>query len=325
MCIAILNSNNITFSKSLISNCWENNPDGAGLIWTDTNTRELFIYKELHSVESYYNQYIDIRRKHPKSQIVLHFRISTSGGVNETNTHPFQVNERLAFVHNGIISELNGKEAGRSDTNLFNANFLQHLPADFLENSALTGLISKFIGSSKLIFLNADNQAHIINPSLGKTDAKYPNCWFSNSTYEESRFYDVGGVKVYKDAHKPKYKGTYYGGTYGSTYGQPYKRYEKGDIWNDARGVWEAPKAKTTVAQATSAVKQLSWTDASTGQAKQYTPAQESQMRKLAEDARAIDNKYSKRYSYLKSKGYATLTESEWEELQELELYFTPF
>lgn len=324
MCIAILNSNNITFSKSLISNCWENNPDGAGLIWTDTTTRELFTYKELNSVESYYNQYIDIRRKHPKSQIVLHFRISTSGGVNETNTHPFQVNERLAFVHNGIISELNGKEAGRSDTNLFNANYLQHLPADFLENQALTGLIAKFIGGSKLIFLNADNEAHIINPNLGKTDAKYPNCWFSNSTYEESRFYDVGGVKVYKDAHKPKYKGTY--NSYSApSWGQPYKRYEKGDKWNDARGIWETPKATTTPAQAQQAVRQLSWTDASTGQPKQYTATEEAQMRSLAEQARESDAKYSKRYSYLKGKGYATLTQSEWDELQELELYFTPF
>ncbi len=309
MCIAILNTPNITFSKSLIANCWNNNPDGAGLIWTDTNTRELFIHKELDSVEAYYNQYIDIRRKHPKSKIVLHFRISTSGGVNETNTHPFVTNEKLAFVHNGIISELNGKEAGRSDTNLFNANFLQQLPADFLENNALKGLIAKFIGSSKLIFLNADNEAHIINDHLGKTDKKYPNCWFSNSTYEESRFYDVGGVKVYKDAYKPKYKGSYYQKP--ATYAKPY-----------TAPAYTAPAYQAQPAPQTA---QLSWTDASTGQATKYTPAQEANMRRLAEDARAIDAKYAKRYSELKAKGYYSLTQSEWDEMQELEMYFTPF
>jgi hypothetical protein len=48
-------------------------------------------------------------------------------------------------------------------------------------------------------------------------------------------------------------------------------------------------------------------------------------MRSLAEQARESDAKYSKRYSYLKGKGYATLTQAEWDELQELELYFTPF
>lgn len=303
MCIAILNTPNITFSKTLIKTCWDNNPDGAGLIWTDTTNKRLEIFKELHSVEAFYNQYISIRRKHPKTKIVLHFRISTSGGVNETNTHPFQVNENLAFVHNGIISDLNGKEKGRSDTNLFNANFLQHLPVDFLDNKAVTGLIAKFIGHSKLIFLDSENRADIINPQLGKEDKTYPGCWFSNSTYQESKFYDVGGVKVYKNAQKPTYQGNYY--QTGAT-----KQIE----WKPQP---QAPKVQAP-APARPAYDYWESTGKTAHKSDQYYQT-------LAQDIEESDRKYNARLTELKRKDYLSLTADEWDEMQELELYFSPF
>jgi hypothetical protein len=311
MCIAILNTPNITFSKSLISNCWDNNPDGAGLIWTDTKSQELFIFKELHSVEAYYNQYIDIRRKHPKSKIVLHFRISTSGGVNETNTHPFEVSNKLAFVHNGIISDLNGKEKGRSDTNLFNANFLRHLPADFLDNKAITGLISKFIGHSKLIFLDNQNRADIINPQLGREDKTYPGCWFSNTTYQESRFYDVGGVKVYKDAYKPKYQAYDYKAPRPA---QPVQ----------AKPAPQAKQLEWTTLPAKPASDFWKWDDYDTA----YSPGTAkpaSYYQEMAKQSEEADKKYEQRFNELKQRGYTSLTQEEWSELQELEMYFTPF
>lgn len=200
MCIAILNTPNVTFDKALISNCWNNNPDGAGLIWTDTKRKTLHIYKELKSVNAYFNKYQEIKRAHPKTNIVLHFRISTSGGVNEQNCHPFNVTKNLAFVHNGIISDLNGKDAKRSDTNLFNRDILQHLPSGFLNNASILSLITKFIGAgSKLIFLDNNNTPTIVNPNAGQTDKDYAGCWFSNGTYKATNYYDRGGVKVWKN------------------------------------------------------------------------------------------------------------------------------
>ena len=84
-------------------------------------------------------------------------------------------------------------------------------------------LIEDYIGSSKLVFLNAKNEAVIVNEKYGQEDSKYPNCWFSNSTYKPSAYYDRGGVKVYKgwkkdddledgDEYLYNYKaGAYYG------------------------------------------------------------------------------------------------------------------
>lgn len=220
MCIAILNTPNVTFPKSLIENCWDNNSDGAGLIYTNAGT--LYTFKELRNVDTFYNHYIDVRRRFPKSKIVLHFRIGTSGGINLDNCHPFNVSKELAFVHNGIITELNGIDPKKSDTNLFNERILQKLPVSFERNEAIMQLIEDYIGSSKLIFLNAKNEAVIVNEKYGQEDSKYPNCWFSNSTYKPSAYYDRGGVKVYKgwkDAEafeddeylKPYYSNSYYG------------------------------------------------------------------------------------------------------------------
>lgn len=221
MCIAILNSPNITFNESLLRNCWNNNKDGAGMIWSDVKTNQLHIYKEIQSFKAFYNKYVEVRKHHPKSNVVLHFRISTSGGINETNCHPFQVNKDLAFVHNGVISELNGIDAKRSDTNLFNETYLRKLPSDFLYNEAIVMLIKKFIGSSKLVFLNAYNEYTIVNEQNGKRDAEFEGCWFSNETYKKVTYVDYGGTKVYNNGKK------YYSD----------KKYS----WNDSTK-WEMPK-----------------------------------------------------------------------------------
>ena len=238
MCIAILNTPNVTFPKSIIKTCWENNSDGAGLIWTNTKNKTLHTFKELDSVEAFYSKYLSVRRKHPKSNVVLHFRISTSGGVNLPNTHPFSVNDKLAFVHNGVISELNGIDKQRSDTNLFNARVLQNLPAGFERNQAIADLIAKYIGHSKLIFLNAQNQFTIINPDLGKTDPVYSGCWFSNSTYKPSAYYDYGGKQIAKAG----YKAPAVSATKPAQLPAGYtKIWRKGLTWDNTHQAWKEP------------------------------------------------------------------------------------
>ena len=265
MCIAILNSPNVTFNESTIRNCWNNNRDGGGMIWTDVTTNQLYIYKEIKSFQSFYNKYLEIRKQNPQSNVVLHFRISTSGGVNETNCHPFQVNKDLAFVHNGVISELNGIDAKRSDTNLFNETYLRKLPSDFIYNDAILGLIKRFIGSSKLIFLNAYNEYTIVNEQLGKRDAEFEGCWFSNETYKKVSYVDYGGTKVYNNA-KPKYR------------------------W-DAKSSWDKPKQTQIV----------------------YPP--------IVEDVYEEFDIYQERFNELKKKDIATMTTSEWEEMENLKWY----
>jgi len=222
MCIAILNPNNVILEKETLKNCWENNGDGAGLLWVENGN--LKTYKAMVSFDKLFNKYLEIRKsKYTKdSQVVIHFRISTHGKVNRTNCHPFIVSNELGFVHNGIISKVE-RNAEFSDTYMFNQLFLKALPKDFYTKQVYHDLIESYIGSSKLLFLDKNNDAYIINESMGVWDL---GCWFSNTTYKFSRYVDMGGTKVLKSEYEKSKQGffpsTYGTGKFDSGYGRGY-------------------------------------------------------------------------------------------------------
>jgi len=222
MCIAILNPNNVILEKETLKNCWENNGDGAGLLWVDNG--KLKSYKAMVDFEKLYNKYLEIRKSRytKESQVVIHFRISTHGKINRTNCHPFIVNNEIGFVHNGIINKVE-RSIDFSDTYMFNEVVLKCLPEDFYKQQVYHDLLESYIGGSKLLFLNTKNDAYIINESMGVWDM---GCWFSNTTYKYSKYVDMGGVKVLKSTYD-KSKGIGYSNSnYPSNYG--YGSYNKG-------------------------------------------------------------------------------------------------
>lgn len=192
MCIAILNNENNVIDFATLQTCWDNNRDGAGMLYIKDG--KLKVHKEMASFNKFYDAYLRARKNDMDKKIVLHFRISTHGKVNKTNCHPFLVNDDLGFVHNGIISGLeHSKEY--SDTYMFNRNVLQKLPNGFLSFEGILAMMEDFIDYSKLIFLDAENNATIINEVKGVWDG---GNWFSNYTYKDYGYYDVGGVKIAK-------------------------------------------------------------------------------------------------------------------------------
>lgn len=197
MCIAILNTPKQILSKETLNNCWINNGDGAGMLYIQDG--KLTVFKELDSFKKYYNHYKDAKKKNKKSWFVLHFRISTHGKVNETNCHPFLVNDSLGFVHNGMIYGLE-RSTELSDTYLFNQTILKGLPQGFEHNEAIKNLLDSFIDGSKLIFLNDKNEWSIVNESAGHwADGN----WFSNRTYEKvNEYIDYGGKKLKRGNYK---------------------------------------------------------------------------------------------------------------------------
>lgn len=192
MCIAILNPTKVTLKKNVLKTCWDNNKDGAGMLYLQSGV--LTAFKEMDNFDNFYNHYAWVRKTHKDSQIVLHFRISTHGKVDLENCHPFMVNEDWGFVHNGIITNAK-RNADYSDTNMFNRDVLRKLPKDWIHNDAMYELVCGYIGSSKLLFLNKDNEAYIINEDWGVWDL---GCWFSNTTYKTSRYFDYGGKSILK-------------------------------------------------------------------------------------------------------------------------------
>lgn len=225
MCIAILNEAKKTIDFATLQTCWNNNRDGAGMLWTENGV--LFSHKEMGNFNKFYDKYLSIREKNEDTKIVLHFRISTHGKVNKTNCHPFKVNNELGFVHNGIISGIPYSN-DYSDTYMFNKHILQNMPSDFLNHKGILTLIEEFISYSKLVFLNANNEYTIIGEDKGVWD---DGNWFSNSTYKDYGYYDVGGKKVYKgktdifDDEPVRYGN--YGQSWGSNSHKSFKGWDK--------------------------------------------------------------------------------------------------
>ena len=195
MCIAILNTKKAgRLPKSHIKNSWDNNDMGAGLLWNEKNKLNVF---KTYEYDEYIAKYNELRDNKDIGNIVLHFRIATSGYKGEHNLHPFLVNDKLGFVHNGVIKGLGNKQF--SDTYEFN-DMLKKFNHNFLGCEMSKYFISEYIGYSKLIFLDADDRYTIINEELGKwTDGN----WYSNDSYKQYNDYKYyGNVKVSNTANK---------------------------------------------------------------------------------------------------------------------------
>lgn len=195
MCIAILNTKVATLKKEALQNCWLNNGDGAGILYIDNGVMKTS--KELKSFDVFYETYTQIKKSFGrKNNILIHFRISTHGLVNESNCHPFLVDDNIGFIHNGMIYNVEDSKL-HSDTYMFNENILKNFKPGFEHNPVIMDMLADFIGKgSKLVFLNAKDEYCIVNEAAGHW---YMGCWFSNRSYEKvNNYVDYGGVRKYK-------------------------------------------------------------------------------------------------------------------------------
>lgn len=195
MCIAILNTAGHTIKRDHLKNSWENNTDGAGILFIKDN--KMAVYKEMASFDAFYDKYLEIKRNHGHNNIVLHFRISTHGKINKDNCHPFLVDDELGFVHNGMIYDV-PTSVDYSDTYMFNEKYLKLMKKGFDRSDEIMDMIAMYIGTgNKLIFLNANDEYTIVNEKAGHW---HKGSWFSNTSYQRiNDYYDFGGTKRYKN------------------------------------------------------------------------------------------------------------------------------
>lgn len=177
MCIIAIQTNGNFITKKTLRNCWDNNGDGAGLMYAKDG--KIVVKKELDSFTKFY----EYKREADNygGNIVLHFRISTSAGINLLNVHPFKVNNEVQFCHNGILDIKVPKDSQINDTQIFNNSILRNLPKDFQYNHAIMQLIEQTIGErNKFVFLDTLGNYFIINEQAGNWDN---GNWFSNNSY----------------------------------------------------------------------------------------------------------------------------------------------
>ena len=117
MCIAIAKNSGIKCpSLDTLRNCWDSNPNGAGFAFNDAG--RVVIKKGFMTWNDFQTAWLRYSKRYDFDNrgVLIHFRISTHGGTNPQNTHPFPVISDTgmmqksecvcdyAAIHNGIIS-----------------------------------------------------------------------------------------------------------------------------------------------------------------------------------------------------------------------------
>lgn len=179
MCIAILKPKGKVLSKELLENCSVNNPDGCGFAYVD-NKNEVVI-KKFMDFKSFWKSYRWIQKNHT---MLIHFRIATHGNVELNNCHPFKLNDKMALIHNGVISGYGSRTDNLSDTKDFIDKVIGNISYKMWKNPSFRTLVGSSIGSSKLAILDNNENYYIINEDKGSWD---DGVWFSNGSYKREK------------------------------------------------------------------------------------------------------------------------------------------
>lgn len=208
MCVIAIQPRGIQISKEHLENCWDNNNHGAGIMYAVNG--KVIVKKEMKSFDAFYSHIVEASTH--DTSVVIHFRIATSGGINDYNCHPFKVHKNLYFCHNGILDIDVPKGSKENDTQIFNNGLMKPLPYNFYKNNAIMNVLEFTIGSgNKFVFLDDAGDFFILNEKAGEWSED--GAWFSNTSYKRSSY-----VKSY--------------GSYGGWADDWYEGYSKSSVSN---------------------------------------------------------------------------------------------
>lgn len=187
MCIAIFKPQNIILTKSVLKTCFTNNPHGAGFAYPSDDSKTVIIEKGFFSFRYFWLKFRSIQSK--KNPMLIHFRVATSGIIDETNCHPWRIDSEHALIHNGVVQHKIGISSDEySDTGLFVKHVFQPTFSqnkDVWKTNAYKWLIEESIGKgNKMVVMDNQGNASIFNESEGEWAH---GAWFSNQTYKISR------------------------------------------------------------------------------------------------------------------------------------------
>ncbi|MBQ0035535.1 MAG: class II glutamine amidotransferase [Firmicutes bacterium] len=184
-----------------------NNPDGAGYMYYDKTHKCVVIQKGF----MYYEDLISSlkSKKLDDVNVILHFRIGTSGLMDDLNCHPYPVYQKnarrcktdLGVAHNGILHDYTPTKSSLiNDTQVFIQKVLSNLKKGFQYDTDKLLLINELIGTNKLAFLDDKNKVTIIGNFI--QDGDY---FYSNTSYKSRVYYTHNSVsKPKKSVSKAK-------------------------------------------------------------------------------------------------------------------------
>lgn len=188
MCLLVVSSPNSTPRKKDLECASCNNPHGFGYAVIAGN--KIITGKGMSS-KKIIKEFLEVRKKYPKSYAMFHARFATHGVKNDDNCHPFKVggSELTYLAHNGVLSVDIPANDMRSDTRIFAEDILPAMGGiTALDNTNLYRMIEGWASGSKIAVFTLDPDAeydcYIINEDLGHWDNA--GNWWSNDGYKQN-------------------------------------------------------------------------------------------------------------------------------------------
>jgi hypothetical protein len=229
MCVIVYKPRDVPVDMGVLKECWHKNDDGAGLMFSEDG--KLRIAKGFMTWRSF-RKYIKRRgiERLTRLPVAFHFRIATHGSRGERNCHPFQINENLAMMHNGVIQKVVkhiSDDEDISDSEAFANRYVRSafsvIGIDSLKGGTpINDLFDEFVGTSRLLFMDNDGEVGIVNERSGSWP-KYglgKDMWFSNMHWKPftklATTIHKGAGSIVKHADTPY--GKYAGGSWPSLF-----------------------------------------------------------------------------------------------------------
>lgn len=216
MCIiAIKPEGRKMFSDSEIKTMFDHNPNGSGYMYYDRKAKKVIVRKGFMTIDEL------LQSLHKQSltsvNVVLHFRITTSGYSDELNCHPFPVYDvnatfsrtDLAVAHNGILRDYEPiRKSPINDTQVFIHEVLRKLSKGFIKSQNCLKLIEELIGTNKLAFMDETGKVTTIGKFISDNGYLYSNDSYKPrdtrfSVYKPTKANNVIKKSVYKPTTKP--------------------------------------------------------------------------------------------------------------------------
>ena len=228
MCVIVLQPAGQQLSGNKFRNCWTRNKDGGG--YSFIHEEKLVLKKGYFDSVAMLDEYRKDLEAHPQSPFLLHFRISTSGVIDEVNSHPHWVRDDLVMAHNGHVSGYGDKT--KSDTLEFIDLVLQKMPPLWEDDYIQIHLIERYIDGDKIALLRNDGDYTLLNEEDGVWK---DGLWFSNNSYEKRKVYKTSSFYTPTKTNKANKDST-------KDIGQAYMSQYTACGWDDDDqylGVWD--------------------------------------------------------------------------------------
>lgn len=170
MCrILFKRTNFVQFDKNELKESYTYNPDGTGIIYFDPTDEQLHVQKFIKGTdfEEIYKYVQEVEQKKNISNIGIHFRFGTGGGLGIDQVHPIKVRNDLYIMHNGVCREFDIDTSVASDTQWM-AYYLKKIgfSLDMLNDPKQQQIYNNIFAGNKLLIMNKGD-FKFINENLG--------------------------------------------------------------------------------------------------------------------------------------------------------------